>query len=153
MQFTCPHLQRLSCGSSHCKLVTRRLIRVVSGYAGTGALSAEAQLQLGWGGRRRVELAGRAGRAGRGAEGSAKGWDGQSELVGQRSYAVCFSQQAEVAEAISAVGGVSLGGGGLSLQEARVDGCQVGRSARGSVESWPGGDQLAARNRSRGSRQ
>ena len=62
MRFERAHLQRLSCGSSHCEFVTRRLIRVVSGYAGTGALSAEAQL----GRRRGVELAGR---AGRGAEG------------------------------------------------------------------------------------
>ena len=76
-----------------------------------------------------MELAGELG-AGRRAE----RWEGQSELVGQRSHAVCFSQQAEVAEAISAVGGVSLGGGGLSLQEARVDGwaeARGGRSSRG----------------------
>ena len=129
------HLQRLSCGSSHCKLVTRRLIRVVSGYAGTGALSAEAQLAgaVGVGGAGWASWA----RGGGLSDGKGKR---QSELVGQRSrsrsrsHAVCFSQQAEVAEAISAVGGVSLGGGGLSLQEARVDGwaeARGGRSSRG----------------------
>lgn len=66
---------------------------------------------------------------------------------GRTQWQVAFRSKQRVVVAISAVGGVSLGGGGLSLQEARVDGWAEARG--GSVESWPGGDQLAARNRNR----
>lgn len=53
---------------------------------------------------------------------------------GRTQWQVAFRSKQRVVVAISAVGGVSLGGGGLSLQEARVDGwaeARGGRSSRG----------------------
>jgi hypothetical protein len=86
-----------------------------------------------------------------GAGRRAERWKWQSELVGQRSHAVCFSQQAK------GRGGYLCSRGRLAwrrrVELARSASRWVGRSARGSVESWPGGDQLAARNRNRSSSQ